>query len=95
MFFTKSVTSGGCCSENNYKYGHVIKILSLLMTTSTLILLLIIFCDIGKYQKDFESEVDNKHEGSKDVTLALVKGFILLHFVIQVNDLNIKHRKSL
>ena len=94
MFYSKSVTSGGCCSENNYKYGQVSKILSLLMTTSTLILLLIIFCDIGKYQKDFVSEVGDKHE-SEDVTLALVKIFILLHFVIQVNYLNIKHRKSL
>ena len=86
MFYTKSVTSGGCCAENYYKYGQVVKILSLLMTTSTLILLLVIFCNIGKFQEDsqMELEVSDKTEGMENVMFALIKVFILIHFVIQV-----------
>ena len=84
MFFTKSVTSGGCCSENNYKYGYAVKILSLLMTISSLILLLIIFCDIGKPQGDFAKEGDTKPEQIENATITLIQVFTLLNFVIQV-----------
>ena len=86
MFYTKSVTSGGCCSENYYKYGKVVKILSLLVTTSTLILLLVMFCDIGKFQEDSKMELEmlDKTEGMEEVMFALIKIFIILHFVIQV-----------
>ena len=85
MFFTKSVTSGGCCFENNYKYGYAVKILSLLMTTSSLILLLIIFCDIGKPQEDFELAVDINHEQMENVTITLIQVLTLLNSIIQVN----------
>ena len=86
MFYTKSVTSGGCCSENYYKYEKGVKILSLLVTTSTLILLLVMFCDIGKFQEDskMELEVLDKTEGMEEVMFALIKIFIIFHFVIQV-----------
>ena len=102
MFYTKSVTSGGCCSENYYKYGTVVKILSLLMTTSRLILLLVIFCDIGKFQEDskMESEVLDKTEQMEDVMFSLIQVCILIHFVIQVKRyfssiINIKQSKGL
>ena len=85
MFFTKSVTSGGCCSENNYKYGYAVKILSLMMTTSSLILLLIIFCDIGKPQEDFELAGDINHERVENVTITLIQVFTLLNSIIQVS----------
>ena len=88
MFFAKSVTSGGCCSESNYKYGYVVKILSSLMTTSSLILLLIIFCDIGKRQEDFEKEGDIHPERKENVTITLIQVFTLLYFVIQVKDIS-------
>ena len=86
MFFTKSVTSGGCCSESNYKYSYVVKILSLLMTTSSLILLLIIFCDIEKPQEDFEKDIHS--ERTENVTITLIQVFTLLYFVIQVKDIS-------
>ena len=48
MFLYKSYVSAGFCSNNHYKYGQVAGILSLLVTTSTLVLLLITVCDVGK-----------------------------------------------
>ena len=48
MFLYKSYVSSGFCSNNHYKYGQVAAILSLLITTSTLVLLLITVCDVGK-----------------------------------------------
>ena len=48
MLLYKSYVSSGFCSSNHYQYGQVAAILSLLITTSTLVLLLITICDVGK-----------------------------------------------
>merc|ERR1712128_173657 len=44
----KSYSSSGLCPETYYKYGQVVAILSLLLSTSTLLLLLITLVDVGK-----------------------------------------------
>lgn len=44
----KSYSSSGLCHTTYYKYGQVVAILSLLLSTSTLLLLLITLVDVGK-----------------------------------------------
>ena len=55
MFLYKSYVSAG--SSNHYKYGQVAAILSLLLTTSTLVLLLITVCDVGKGEENHFKQV--------------------------------------
>ena len=57
MFLYKSYVSSGFCSSNHYKYGQVAAILSLLITTSTLVLLLITVCDVGKGEESHFKQV--------------------------------------
>ena len=84
MFYQKSYVSGGFCSETYYKFGQVVNILSLLMTTSTLILLLITFCDVGRsHVKLKEGNADNGPDNTEEDILSVIKVFTLLYIVIQ------------
>ena len=52
------------------------------MTTFTLILILIIFCDIEKLQNDSIDAIKSERM-EEDVTIDVIKVFTLLYFVIQ------------
>ena len=61
--FPESLTSAGHCAQNYYKYGQVISILSLLLTTSSLVLLLITVVDVGR-SHEYDHNQDNHHNST-------------------------------
>jgi len=75
----KSYSSSGLCPDTYYKYGQVVAILSLLLSTSTLLLLLITLVDVGKG----EELISEQHQAEEKIIKG-IKAVTTIYITLQL-----------
>jgi len=77
----KSYSSSGLCPDTYYKYGQVVAILSLLLSTSTLLLLLITLVDVGKGE---DLLPHSEHHQAEEQIIGVIKTVTLIYIILQL-----------
>jgi len=83
MLLHKSYTSPGCCSENFYKYGQVVKILSVLVTSSNLMLLVITVWDVDVGRANHQTFKTGTFQEERSLILG-IKAVSILYISLQI-----------
>ena len=82
--FNKSYSSSGLCPSTYYKYGQVVAILSLLLSTSTLLLLLITLVDVGKGDEQQSAMVISSNHHMENQMMKTIKAVTIFYISLQV-----------
>ena len=80
----KSYSSSGLCPETYYKYGQVVAILSLLLSTSTLLLLLITLVDVGKGEDLQTGMLQSSEHQVENQIIKVVKSATTVYIILQL-----------